>query len=317
MILIDFSNRKSVTRVEKNNEIAWYIDKGFGDPFELIPATDKKLIINVALTGNVPTREMTPHVPLTPQEIINDSQRCYQAGASIIHIHARDEKGKPTYEASVFEEIISGVKKKCEDVIICVTTSGRIFNTFYCRSQVLNLIENSKPDMASLTMGSMNFPNQAGVNSPQIIQKLANLMLERGIKPEMEIFETGMINYAKYLKRKGFFNGTLYFNLFLGLLGTMPARLIDLDHLLLTLPVDSEWAGAGVGRFQLPINIASIIKGGHVRVGLEDNIYFDRNKKMYATNEQLVNRIVHFSKKIGRDIATPSEARKMLGLDLI
>lgn len=172
-----------------------------------------------------------------------------------------------------------------------------------------------KPDMASLTIGSMNFPKQASLNSPHMIKKLASVMLEREIKPELEIFETGMINFANYMRRKGFLKGTLYFNFFLGSLGTMPARIIDLEHLIGTLPMASVWAGAGIGRFQLPVNIASIIKGGHVRVGLEDNIYYDSVKKTLATNEQQIKRLVDFSKKIGRDVATPQEAKTMLGLN--
>jgi uncharacterized protein (DUF849 family) len=300
--------------MDENIDIQWYIDQSFGNPFDLTPKIEDKLIINAAISGMIPGKRDTPHVPISPEEIIADTIRCYKAGASIVHLHVRDENGKPTYKASAYEEIIPQIRKKCKGIIICVTTSGRIIKTFKYRSQVLNLEGDCKPDMASLALGSMNFTKQASINSPRMIERLASLMLEKGIKPELEIFETGMINYATYLKRYGLLKGTLYFNFLLGSLGTMPARISDLDHLISTLPDDSVWAGAGIGRFQLPVNITSIIKGGHVRVGLEDTIYFDSDKKVLATNEQLIKRLVEFSKKMGRDIAASDEARTILGL---
>lgn len=297
-------------------DIEWYIDEGFGNPFEFAPSFKTKLIINAAITGIVPTREKTPHVPLSPKRIVADAIKCCKAGASIVHLHAKDENGNSTYKASVYKKIISGIREENKNIIICASTSGRVFNSFENRSQVLLLEGDLKPDMASLTLGSLNFPDQASVNSPKIILKLASMMFEKGIKPELEIFETGMINYAIYLKKKRFLKGApFYFNLILGSLGTMPARVSDLGHLIKTLPDGCLWAGSGVGRFQLPINILSIIKGGHVRTGLEDNIYFDNERNILATNEQLVKRIVSFSRKIGRDIATPEEARAMLGLN--
>ena len=309
-----FSN-KGGHKIGKPLDLQWYIEEGFGNPFEFTPITKDKLIINAAITGNVPKRRDTPHIPLSIEEIITCATKCYNAGARIVHLHARDEHDNPTYEASPYKEMISEIRKNCKGIIICVTTSGRTFKSFKRRSQTLWLQGDLKPDMASLTIGSMNFPKQASINSPNMIKKLANVMLERQIKPELEIFETGMINFASYLKRKGVIKSPLYFNFFLGSLGTMPARISDLDHLIGTLPDESVWAGAGIGRFQLPINIAAIIKGGHVRVGLEDNLHFDNSKKTLATNEQLIQRVVDFSKKIGRDIATPEEARKMLDLE--
>lgn len=296
-------------------DIQWYIDEGFGNPFEQIVQPSKKLIINAAITGMVPTREDTPYVPLTASEIVEDGIRCFKAGASVLHLHARDENGYPSYRARLYEGIILRIREACKDVIICVSTSGRVFNTFKCRSEVLSLDGPAKPDMASLTLGSMNFPKTACINSPEMIKQLATTMLRREIKPELEVFETGMVNYAKYLHRKGYLRGKQYFNLLLGSLGTMPARICDLEHLIDTLPEGSEWSGAGIGRFQLPMNLLSVIKGGHVRIGLEDNIYYDRHKKVLATNEQLITRMVDFAKSIGRDIATPREAAIVLGLE--
>jgi uncharacterized protein (DUF849 family) len=298
----------------KELDLDWYGEEGFGDIWGIAPQINPKLIINAAITGIVPTKKNTPHVPITPQEIIVDALKCVQAGASVLHLHARDSAGRPTYKADVFKEIIWGIRSKAPEVIICATTSGRVDNYFECRSEVLRLTGDYKPDMASLTLGSMNFPQTESVTTPEMIQQLALLMLEKGIKPELEVFETGMLNYALYLHRKGFLQSKMYFNLLLGSLGTMPARIIDLDHLLTLLPPECTWAGAGIGRFQLPINILSILKGGQVRVGLEDNIYYDCHKQELATNEQLIQRLVKFAQSRGREVATPTEARMIIGV---
>lgn len=295
-------------------ELQWFIDQGFGNPFELKVKNTRKLIINVCLTGIVPRKSDTQHVPITAQEIIDDALACYQAGASMLHLHAREEDGTPTYKTEVYQEVIPIIRKLCPDIIIVVTTSGRTYNTFECRSLCLELEGEAKPDMASLTLGSMNFPKQASVNEPEMIMGLASKMLEKGIMPELEVFETGMINYGLYLIKKGFLKPPFYFNLLLGSLGTMPARIKDLDHLLDTLPSDCTWAGAGIGDFQLPVNIMSIIKGGHVRVGIEDNIWYDHERTKSATNLELVKRLVDFSRSIGREIATAAEARGIIGL---
>jgi len=295
-------------------DIQWYINEGYGNPFELEPNIDAPLIINAALTGMVPSRKDSPHVPLTPEEIINDAERCYKAGASIIHLHARDEKGEPTYKSDSYKEVIPEIKKRCNGVIICITTSGRKFSSFEHRSEVLSLNSGAKPEMATLTLGSMNFPKQASVNSPEIIKQLASKMIEKSIRPELEVFEPGMINYAKHLKRKGFLKGKHLFNVFLGSLGTMPASLKGLDFMIQSLPEGAVWAAAGIGKYQLPISIASIIKGGHVRVGLEDNLYFDHDKKILATNEMLVKRLASFASSIGRKIATTKETRRILSI---
>ena len=152
------------------------------------------LIINAAVTGMVPTKAENPHLPVTPDEIAEDCLRCYRAGASIFHLHARDEQGKPTYRADVHREIIGKVRAKCPDAVICVSTSGRVYGSFEERSEVLDLDGSVKPDMASLTLGSLNFPKQASVNEPSVIRRLAERMHERGIVPELEVFDWGMID---------------------------------------------------------------------------------------------------------------------------
>ncbi|MBC8549613.1 MAG: 3-keto-5-aminohexanoate cleavage protein [Candidatus Brocadiales bacterium] len=273
-----------------------------------------KLIINVAVTGIIPTKADNPKVPYTSDEIAEDCYHCYRAGASIFHLHARDKEGKPTYRSNQYREIITKVRDRCPDAIICVSTSGRVFNTFEHRSEVLNLDGDSKPDMASLTLGSFNFPGQAVVNEPDMIRSLAEKMGEKGIVPELEVFDLGMVDYAKYLIEKEILNKPFYFNLLLGSLGTLSATPFQLATLVKSLPSDTTWAGTGIGKFQFPINAMSITMGGHVRIGLEDSIYMDADKQRLATNVDLVERLVKLSHAAEREICKPNEARKIIGL---
>jgi uncharacterized protein (DUF849 family) len=274
----------------------------------------KKLIIHVALTGNYSMKSANPNVPYGPEEIAEDARRCFNAGASSFHIHAREDDGNPSCRKELFEDILAKVKASCPGAIICVTTSGRVFKTLEQRSAVLDLDGDLKPDFASLSLGSMNFPKEPSINSPDMIDSLAKKMLETGIRPELEAFETGMVNHAAYLLRKGLLKGPLHFNLFFGLPGTMPGRMVDIVHQVSSLPPGSTWCAAGGGRFQLPVNNAAILMGGHVRVGLEDNLYYDNEKTVPATNEMLVQRVVRLAKELGRPIAKPEEARELLGL---
>lgn len=273
-----------------------------------------KLIINAAITGMVPTKSDTPHVPITPDEIAADCAVCCEAGASIIHLHARDEEGVPTYRADVYREIISKVRRVCPDVIICVSTSGRTFKRFEERAAVLDLDGDEKPEMASLTLGSLNFPKRASVNDPEMIRRLANRMYERGIKPELEVFDLGMLDYAKYLIERKVLREPFYFNLLLGSLGTLSATPLHLAMLVQSLPASTIWAGAGIGRFQFFVNSMATTMGGHARVGLEDNLYYDMQKQRLATNKGLIERLVRLAEAIERDIARPVEARSVIGL---
>ncbi|MDY6964400.1 MAG: 3-keto-5-aminohexanoate cleavage protein [Halobacteriota archaeon] len=272
-----------------------------------------KLIINVALTGMVPTKKDSPFVPTTVDEIIEDAIKCASVGASILHIHARDSDEAPTYKAEAYAEIIEGIRSKCPDVIICVTTSGRTYGEFEKRSEVLELRDHVKPDMASLTLGSINFPDQTSINEPETILRLAKKMKSVGIKPELEVFDTGMINTARYLYRKGVIEPPFYFNILFGSIYATQARMSDLCYLVSQLPQGSIWAGAGIGIFQLIINSASVIMGGNVRTGIEDNIWYDHEKTELTTNVKTIQRVCEIAAIIGREIATPSETRKMLG----
>jgi len=270
------------------------------------------LIINVALTGNVPSKEDNPAVPITPDEIAADACRCYEAGAAIVHLHVRDEEGRATCRKDVFAEVISKVREVCPDVIICVTTSGRVNPQFEVRSQVLDLDGDLKPEMASLALGSFNFPTQVSISEPETIRRLAERMHERGIVPELEVFDSGMIDYAKYLIGKGVLRPPFYFNLLLGSLGSLNATPLNLATLAMSLPERSIWSAAGMGRFQFQMNAMAVVMGGHVRVGLEDGLFMDTTKTRVATNESLVERLVKLAHSLERTIATPAEARELI-----
>lgn len=267
-----------------------------------------KLIIQLAPTGIMPTKQSTPFVPVTPGEIIEQTIQAYRLGVSSVHIHARDEEGRPTTRKDIYEEIIAGVWRSCPDIIICASTSGRIQGGR--REEVLEL----HPDMASLTPGSVTFMNSVSVNTSDEIIRLAGIMAREGIKPELEIFEAGFINTAKYLAKKGVLAPPLLFNFLLGSLGSIPADMRDLVFLVESLPEGSVWAAAGIGRFQMQVAAAAILMGGHVRIGLEDSIYRDYRERTPTTNEELVRKVIGMAQCLGREIASPREAREILAL---
>lgn len=275
----------------------------------------RKVIINLCPTGMVPTKKLNPYTPITPREIIKSALKCAELGASIVHIHPRDRDGKPTWKKAIFEEIIYGIKEKNKEILINVTTSGRNWSEFEKRAECLDIGGDLKPDLASLTVGSLNFISQESMSSPKMIEKLALKMKENGIKPELEVFEPGMVHKAKYLMSKGIIDPVKpYFNILLGSLGTSPLEPSVFSGFNAILPKDSVWSAAGIGLYQLDANVMGLAFGGHIRVGLEDNIFFDREKKELAKNEMLVSRIVNIIKIMQLEVATPKEARKILGL---
>lgn len=274
------------------------------------------LIINVALTGIVPNKSLNKYVPVSIEEIVNDAILVHDLGASIVHIHARDKDGVMTNDARYYEEIISKIKKERPELICCATTSGRNGQSIEERSEVLDITGLGKPDMASLTLGSLNFISGVSINDIDTVTELAFKMKEKNIKPELEIFDAGMINLAKYLERYEILNGIKYFNILLGNLNTASGTIKDLAHIYTSLPKNSIWSAGGLGQFQLPINIASIVAGGNVRVGIEDNIYYDNEKKILASNKQLVQRLVNITEQLGREIAKPSNVKEKLGLKI-
>lgn len=279
-----------------------------------LPDYTTPLVVNVALTGMVPRRSVFSAVPEQPDDIAADVARCIAAGASTVHLHARDDAGEPTTDPGRYAEIIARVRAVAADVVICVSTSGRIHRTFAERSAVLALDGALKPDLASLTLGSMNFPAQASVNEPSMIRDLALAMRERQIVPELEVFDSGMVDYAHYLIDRDILRPPFVFNILLGSLGTLSATAENLATLVRRLPAGSYWQAAGIGRAQWPMNALGVTMGGHVRTGLEDAVHMDAQKRDPATNLRLVERVTRLASAVGRSLATPTDARRLMGI---
>jgi uncharacterized protein (DUF849 family) len=276
----------------------------------------RSLIINFAPTGMIPTKEMTPHAPLGVNEIVEDVHEAVEIGITVVHLHARDEQsGEPTYKAEVYRDIVEGIRRFSKDLVLCVSLSGRTFKEYEKRVEPLQLEGDLKPDMGSLTLSSVNFNRQASVNSPNMIQSFARVMQRRGILAELEVFDTGMINYAKYLEKKGFLEPPHYFNLLLGNIACAQADLLHAGVMIRDLPKDSYWSLAGIGNAQLMMNSIAIASGGGVRVGLEDNIWYDLNRTRLARNADLIRRIHKLAEANERKVMFPSEFRKLLNLE--
>ncbi len=272
------------------------------------------LIINFTPTGMIPTKEMTPHVPITVNEIIEDVHEAWGIGITIVHLHARDEKGKPTYKAEIYRDIIEGIRKFSKDLVLCVSLSGRDFKEFEKRSEPLQLDGNAKPDMGSLTLSSVNFNQQASVSSPGMIQSLASEMMHRGILAELEAFDSGMINYAKYLEKKSLIKPPHYFNLLFGNISCAQANMLHVGIMINDLPPNSYWSLAGIGNAQLKMNSTAIANGGGVRVGLEDNIWYDGKRLKLARNIDLLERIHFLADANERQVMSSTEFRLLLNL---
>lgn len=276
----------------------------------------QKLIINFTPTGMIPTKKMTPHVPTTINEIVEDVHRAYELGITLAHIHARDEiTGAPTYEKEVYAELISGIRQYAPDLVICTSLSGRDFNTLDKRADVLQLEGDLKPDMGSLTLSSLNFNKAASMNAPHMIEDLAKIMKSKGIVPELEVFDVGMINFGNYLLKKEYITPPLYYNLLFGNIACAQTNLLHIGVMLNDLPKDALISMAGVGTEQMMMNFLAITIGKGVRVGLEDNIWYDTDKTKLATNSELVERIHVVAKANNREIMTPSEFRAQMNME--
>lgn len=282
----------------------------------MLDSSNGDFMVNLTPTGMIPTRDMTSHVPLSAEEIVRDVLDCAEIGVTSIHLHARDADGRPTWNPDVYARMIGAIRESRPDLIIAVSCSGRDFNEFEKRSAVLDLEGDVKPDMASLTLSSLNFNKQASVNTPRMIQDLASKMKDRGIKPELEAFDLGMINYARYLSTKGLLDPPYCFNLILGNIACAQADLMHAGLMLKDLPPESYWTFGGIGDWQLKMNMMAVLEGGGVRVGLEDNIFFDPERTQLATNLALVARIVGIAKTFHRDVMSPETCRRRLGLPL-
>jgi uncharacterized protein (DUF849 family) len=259
-----------------------------------------KTIINFAPTGMVHSKLDNPDLPVTINEIVQEVKNAYQMGITIAHIHARDENGAPSSDPKIYSEIIKQIRSFAPDLVICASTSGRINPSFESRSGVLFLDEN-KPDMASITLSSMNFIENVSINSPQTIKSLALTMKERKIIPEIEIFDLGMANYMKYLISKELLPKKNYINILLGNISGLQTTSLHLNTVLSDLPENSIVSLAGLGRYQNDaINLALEYNLG-VRIGLEDNLYQDSEKKTLSSNlEQLkhLHKLMILNKKI-------------------
>ncbi len=277
--------------------------------------TTQPLVLNLAPTGIVPTRDDSPHVPLQPAEIVRDVVAAAGIGISIVHLHARDSQGRPTYRKEVYARIIGGIRDCVPDAVVCVSCSGRQGLDVNQRSEVLELTGDLKPDMASLTLSSLNFSRQASVNAPDTIKALASRMADRGIKPELEIFDLGMCNMLEYLLDRGLVRPPLYANLLFGNLATAQARLLEMGVLIERLPPDTLYSLAGLGATQLNVAAIAAATAPGVRIGLEDNLWLDPARQRLATNGELVGRVHQFAAGLGRRIATSGEVRQLLGLD--
>jgi len=276
----------------------------------------QKLIIDFTPTGMIPTKKLTPHVPVSVSEIVEDVHHACEVGITKVHIHARDpETEEPTYKKEIYAEIIEGIRKFAPYLVICVSLSGRTFHKFEERSDALELDGSLKPDLGSLTLSSLNFNKIASVNAPEMIQKLAARMQERGIVAELEAFDAGMINYAKYLEKKELISPPHYFNLLLGNIACAQADILHAGIMIRDLPVNSLWSLAGIGDGQLTMNSVAIAIGGGVRVGLEDNIWYDSSRTKLAWNIDLIKRIHIIAEANEREIMTATEFRQKMNLE--
>lgn len=269
----------------------------------------EKLIITAALCGAEVTKDNNPNLPVTPAELAESALEAEEAGAAIIHLHVRDEKGEPTQDKEVFAEVISRMKDRGVKAIIQPSTGGAAGMSWQERIQPVYL----KPEMASLDCGTTNFGDEIFVNDLPLMRKFAEEMKRLQILPELECFEPGHIRNALQLKKEGLLAGHLHFDIVLGVPGAMGGQVKDLLFMVEQLPPEATWTVAGVGRYQLPLAMHALAMGGHIRVGMEDNIYY-RKGELAASNAQLVARIRRLAEELDREVAGPDQAREILDL---
>jgi len=275
-----------------------------------------KFIVNFTPTGMIPTKKMTPFVPISVDEIIEDVLLANEIGITMVHLHARNPiTGEPDYKKEIYAEIIKGIRKFAPELVICVSLSGRNFGELLQRGDALFLEGDLKPDMGSLTLSSLNFNKVASINSPEIIDDLAALMKNKGIVPELEAFDMGMINYAKYLEKKELIQPPLYFNLILGNIACAQANLLHAGIMINDLPENALWSLAGIGNAQLKMNSLAIAVDGGVRVGIEDNIWYDDTRTKFASNSDLLKRVHIIAKANERKLMTPLEFRVKMKME--
>jgi 3-keto-5-aminohexanoate cleavage enzyme len=265
------------------------------------------LIVTVAPVGAELTPEQTPHLPVTPAQLGAVAASCREAGASMIHVHCRNDDGSNTHDVARFREAYEAIRTQ-SDLIVQFSTGGAIGMTPQERSAVLQL----RPEMATLTCGTVNFGDDIFENSFPIMRAILAKMHQFGVRPELEIFDKGHLSNARRLEREGLLTFPQHVDFVLGVPGGLDATIPNLCDLAAALPAGCTWSAAGIGLMQLPLAAAAIAMGGHVRVGLEDNIYYSKGR--LARNDELVSRVVRIAGELGRPIAAPEQAREMLGL---
>ena len=271
----------------------------------------KPCIICVAITGSLPRKEMNPAVPITVDEQVESTQAAFEAGATICHAHVRNDDQTPSSDPEKFARLKEGLEKHCPGMIIQFSTGGRS-GAGKERGGMLPL----RPDMASLTVGSNNFPTRVYENPPDLVDWLAAEMLAYGIKPEVEAFDLSHIHQAAAMQADGRLKGPAYMQFVMGVKNAMPADRDVFDYYIRTverLLPGSEWCAAGIGRHQIEVNEWCVAAGGHARTGLEDNIRMNR-ETLAPSNAALVERVVAICERHGRPVATPAQARLILGL---
>jgi 3-keto-5-aminohexanoate cleavage enzyme len=267
------------------------------------------VIITSAIVGAEVTKAQQPFLPITPEEIIESAVASYEAGAAIIHIHVRDAQGNATQDAQLFRRVVEGIRLRC-DVITQVSTGGAVWMSAEERLQSIEC----RPDMATLTTGTVNFGEGVFMNNRQLVETFARRLRESGIVPEIEIFDVGMLDEAMRLRSMGLITDPVQFDFVMGVPGALGADPAHLMHMIRTLPAGSTWSVAGIGRHQLTLGVIALAMGGNVRVGFEDNIYY-RKGQLAHSNAELVSRVVRIAQEIDRPVATPTQAREILQLN--
>ena len=271
----------------------------------------EKLIITAAITGSRITREMTPYIPLTPAEIVQSAYECWQAGAAIVHIHVRDSNtGQGTQEVEIFRQVVEPLRQKT-DLVLCLTTSGIPGRNLPTEERLAPV--DLKPELASFDAGSINLGGTVFINSPEFLDRAAEKMRAMKVKPEIEIFDLGMIITSLRMRDQGKLDEPLHFQFVLGTPWGAPATPKSFLHLHEHIPHKSTWSIIGIGKGHLPMSMMALVMGGHIRVGLEDNIYYSKGV-LAESNAQLVERIVRIARQYGREVATPAEAREILSI---
>ncbi|NLY81703.1 MAG: 3-keto-5-aminohexanoate cleavage protein [Clostridiales bacterium] len=270
----------------------------------------EKLIISACISGAEVTKEQNPAVPYTVEEIAREAKSAYDAGASVIHLHVRWDDGTPTQSTERFQECYDAIRKVCPDVIIQPSTGGAVGMTDLERLESTNIVPT--PEFATLDCGTVNFGgDEIFINTDNTIMNFAKIMQERGIKPELEVFDKGMVDIALKVDKKGLLEHPMHFDFVLGV--QMAATIRDLVFISNSIPAGSTWTATGIGRNAWHIAAATISMGGHVRVGFEDNLYLEKGR-LAKSNGEMVEKAVKIAELLGREIATPTEAREILGL---